>query len=91
MSAIKLGWKVKDYITGFTGIAISQTKYLHGCTQIGVRSEELHEGKPIDVQWFDEPRLEVVEKTPVFRSEGSDPTPGGPRPTPPSKSHPKAG
>lgn len=89
MSKIKLGFKVKDYITGFTGIAIAKTKYLHGCTQFGVRSQELHEGKPINPVWFDEPRLIIVEEAPVFRSEGSDPTNGGPQPTPSSKSRPK--
>jgi len=88
---IKLGNKVKDAITGFTGIAISKTKYLHGCTQWGLRSQELHEGKPIAVQWFDEPRLEVLEASEPVRTEGSDARPGGPRSTPPSRSPSTAG
>jgi hypothetical protein len=87
MSKIKLGYKVKDTITGFEGITISKTEYLHGCTQWGVKSKGLHEGKPIPMQWFDDPRLEVVKKLKVERREGSDPTPGGPKPTPPSRSH----
>jgi len=28
--AIKLGWKVRDTITGFTGIATARYEYLHG-------------------------------------------------------------
>lgn len=91
MSKVKLGNKVKDTLTGFTGIATSQTKFLHGCTQWGVKSEELHEGKPIALQYFDDPRLEVVEASDVVRAEGSDPANGGPGPsTRPSRSHPSS-
>ena len=91
MPTIKLGYKVRDTITGFEGITTSKTDYLHGCTQWGVKSKGLHEGKPIEAQWFDEPQLTVVEELEVNRTEGSDPTPGGPKPTPPSRSHSSKG
>lgn len=88
MAKIQLGDQVKDIISGFTGITISRTDYLHGCTQWGVKSQELHEGKPISMQWFDEPQLGVVKEAVVAKVEkGSDAPPGGPRATPPSRSH----
>lgn len=54
---IKLGDKVKDPISGFTGTAVGITKYLWGCTSIGVCTNVLKDGKPIEWQWFDENRL----------------------------------
>jgi len=33
---IKLGQKVKDIVSGVTGIAVSRCEYLNGCVQYGV-------------------------------------------------------
>jgi hypothetical protein len=79
---IKLGDRVRDEITGFTGIAIGITEFQHGCTRVGVKSQELHEGKPINAEWFDEPQLKVIKKEVVKR--GSRRT-GGPMPSTPQK------
>lgn len=57
--AIKLGTTVTDSITGFTGVAISRTEFLHGCARVAVQPKGLHEGKPIEAQYFDE--LQLVE------------------------------
>jgi len=40
---IKLGDKVKDIVTGYTGIATSKTEYLNGCIQISVLSPQTKE------------------------------------------------
>lgn len=53
---VELGRRVKDKITGFTGIAIERVTYLHGCPQVNVCSEELDSGRPVVVS-FDEPGL----------------------------------
>ena len=76
---IKLGNKVKDSITGFTGIAIGRTEWMYGCARVGVRSTELTDGKPVDDQWFDEQQLSVVEATLPQVSPKSSATTGGPR------------
>jgi len=60
---IDLGSKVKDMITGFTGIAIARTEWLYGCTRIVIESQELKDGKPVAPSWFDEQRVEEI--TPV--------------------------
>ena len=59
---LKLGSRVKDKITGFTGIIIGRTQWLHNCNTYLVKSETLKDEKPIDAQNFDEPQLEVLEK-----------------------------
>lgn len=56
---IELGARVKDRITGFSGVAVSVTHWLYGCTRYGVQSETLDkDGKPIEAEWFDEQSLD---------------------------------
>lgn len=78
---ITLGSMVRDKITGLTGIAVCRTDWLHGCCRIGVQSQQLHDGKPIDPQYFDEPQLEVVTEEP----KRDAPATGGPRNDPSSR------
>lgn len=61
MAEIKLGDKVKDRITGLTGIAIGVTTWLYGCRRLVVQPQELKDGKPVEFTSFDEPQLELVE------------------------------
>lgn len=75
---VKLGDRVKDSITGFMGIAIGKTEGLHGCMRFGVEPEALHEGKPIEAQWFDDQRLELVEELEPPVSKDSVAESGGP-------------
>jgi len=60
MFKIELGAKVKDRITGFTGIVGSRTEYLTGCRRYGVQFQKLSkDGKPQNWQYFDEDMLTV--------------------------------
>lgn len=77
--AIKLGSEVKDVYTGFSGVATGRTEYLYGCTRVLVEPRELHEGKPIDGQWFDEQRIELVTESAPKVSADSSAGPGGPQ------------
>jgi len=95
-----LGKEVKDIITEFSGVAIGVTSWITGCTTVGIQPKELKEGKRIDVEWFDENRIDVVgpgvsreivdgiriaQKTAKTRAES-----GGPQPTPgDGRSHPR--
>lgn len=76
MSEIRLGSRVKDQITGFQGIVVVISEYLHGCRRIGVIPEELREGKPGDAQFFDEPQVELLQEN-VIASTASKKGPGG--------------
>jgi hypothetical protein len=79
--AIKLGSKVRDKITGLTGIAYGRTEWLHGCTRITVQPQELKDGAPVAMSSFDEPQLEVIEEDhPATRDRQT--STGGPRPEP---------
>ncbi len=92
---VELGSTVKDILTGFTGIATGRTEWLFGCTRIAIEPTKLKEGKPIDAEWFDEQRVEVIKKTKPIMSETflrsqvppltdspSDSPPGGPQKDP---------
>jgi len=83
---IPLGCIAKDTITGFQGVVVGHTEWLWGCVLLGLLSPTLQEGKPTDVQWFDQARVEVVEaESGKARVETKDPS-GGPQagPQPPS-------
>lgn len=83
---IELGWKVRDQITGFEGIAIARTEWLYGCTRYVIEPNKLDkDGKLPDPHSFDEQRLIVLERSPKFISPDMTDAakkPGGPRPDP---------
>ncbi len=58
---VHLGDKVRDVISGLTGIICSRTEFIYGCVRVGVQPQELKDGKPIESSHFDEPQLEVLE------------------------------
>ena len=68
---IALGSIVRDTITGFAGVATGRTEWLHGCERYCIEPQELREGKPIEAQWFDVDRLEVlVDKDAPVKTTG---------------------
>ena len=84
MATVQLKDKVRDTITGYTGIAIARTEWMHGCSRITIQSQELRDGKPVDSCTFDEPQVEALESA-------SQPTPaprGGPTPAPQRQADP---
>lgn len=81
--SIELGDRVKDKITGISGIAIGVTEWLYGCRRIVIQPEEIMDGKPVDSFSIDEPQLEIVEKNPLKKKpveEGA--RKHGPKPEP---------
>lgn len=75
---IKLGDKVKDTVTGFTGVAVARTEWLNGCTRWNIQPPMKKDGTLPQCESFDEPQLEVLK--PSFFSRKTDT--GGPRPEP---------
>ena len=60
---IKLGQKVKDSLTGFTGIVVSATEYLYGCRRLEVQPDKLNKDNTVaGSRWIDEPQLTLVGK-----------------------------
>lgn len=77
---VRNGDKVKDRVTGFTGIVIGITTWLNGCIRAGIQSEAFRDGLPIDPYWVDVGQLEVLEQKVLEqggRVQPLDP-PGGP-------------
>jgi hypothetical protein len=59
---ITLGDKVKDKVTGFTGIAVARTEWLNGCVRISVQPEGVtKEGATFKIEAFDLEQLEVTK------------------------------
>lgn len=60
---IGLGDRVKDPITGFAGIVVAVTTWLHGCIRIAVQPEALEkDGKPKEDRYFDQSQLILVKR-----------------------------
>ena len=78
MTRIELGQTARDTITGFEGVVVADTKWLHGCRRLSLQPRALKDGKPLESHTFDEPQLELVVAQP---EAGTDQT-GGPRPEP---------
>ena len=86
---IKLGSKVRDTLTGFEGIAVGRTEWLFGCARVTIEPDRLtKEGLPIEAQWFDEQRVELVKNLPVEVSADSSATSGGPQRDPSRPANP---
>lgn len=63
MSKIMLGDFVKDTVTGFSGVAMSDAEYMYNCRRILVQPRGLKDGAVQGSEWFDDCQLEFVEKT----------------------------
>lgn len=79
---IKLGDKVKDKISGFTGIAVSRIEYINGCIQYGVKPRVKKNGEMPDIQYIDEKQLSIISKKVRIKKERT----GGPQSDAPKKS-----
>lgn len=61
-----LGLRVKDRVTGLTGVATSVCFDLYGCVQAAIHHGLTSDGKPAEQHWYDVTRLEVVSNEPVM-------------------------
>lgn len=57
---IKLGSKVRDVITGYTGIATGRVEYITGCDQLLVSPPVKDGGEFVESKWLDKQRLVAV-------------------------------
>lgn len=79
MTRIELGDVARDTITGFQGVVIADTKWLHGCRRLTLQPQTLDkDGKVQESMTFDEPQLAKVTAA-VAAGTGNT---GGPRPEP---------
>lgn len=74
---ISLGTRAKDRLTGFTGVIVGITQWLGGCVRYGIQAQKLKDEKPVDVEWFDDHRVE-----PIFVKKEKKGKIGGPQKDP---------
>lgn len=55
-----LGFKIRDRVTGMTGVATSVSFDLYGCVQIILNPGVDKDGKTKDLQWLDFNRVEKI-------------------------------
>ena len=79
---VELGDQVIDAVTGFSGIALARTTWLHGCDRITIQPRVDRKGEVPGMEVFDEPQIKVTKRA-VVKSQGIDT--GGPIPTPTQK------
>jgi len=75
MSEVKLGDRVKDNVSGFTGVAVSRHDYINGCTRSTVQPQIDKNGRLPDAETFDALQLKVTEAT-VAKSDPRGLVPG---------------
>lgn len=61
MSAISLGDKAQDQITGFEGVVTGKCVYISGCDQILLAGRVKPDGSKAESQWFDIDRCLLIE------------------------------
>lgn len=77
---VVLGDRVKDKVTGLSGIAVARTEWLYGCIRITVQPEKLgKDGNVPETSTFDEPQLEVVKSQVVKNTKINTVANYGPR------------
>lgn len=60
---IKLGDKVKDTITGYSGVCTAIITFLNGCRRIGIQGKGLDKNNlPVDPYYVDETTVVLVKK-----------------------------
>jgi len=80
MSEIKLGDRVKDTISGLSGIVSAIHLYMFGCVRLTITPEGHKDGVPFEAFTIDKEQCKKVKKE-VVKKDGNKP-PAGPRNTP---------
>jgi hypothetical protein len=74
---VRLGDVVKDKITGLEGVVTGLVVYTNGTEQLGVQSEQLEQGKPVDIVWFEAPQVDIIQTQKLNSPQFHEPIPLG--------------
>ena len=74
VTVIELGDVAKDKISGFEGVVVAITEWLHACKRVTLQPEDINPktGQPVDNFTFDMPQLEMVNKGGYGKQEISE-------------------
>ncbi len=81
---IRLGDLAKDSLTGFTGVVVAITDWIHGCRRLTLQPRALKDGRPIESYTVDAPQCQLVKSGKFVSSVVAY----GPRPDPVTKKLP---
>ncbi len=73
-----MGCRARDTITGFTGIVTGMAQYITGCDQVLLKPKVDEKGADVNGCWYDDGRLEYVDKGVKLKDVQGD-KPGGPQ------------
>ena len=82
MRKVENGDKVRDIVTGFSGICVGITQWLNGCRRVAIQPKIGDDGKLVEPLWFDEQQIEVVSAG-AIKIDRQDT--GGPLPSRPTR------
>ncbi len=68
-----LGARVRDKITGLTGVVTGHVRYITGCNQALVQPPVGEDGVMRESHWIDEQRLESTGDVAVVLDNGANP------------------
>ena len=71
----RLGDRVRDVVTGFTGIATSYTRHLTGCDSVGVEGRVRGDEQKPSFRWVDVFCVEVLKSNVVNATPMPDDVP----------------
>lgn len=69
----KLGWTLRDKITGFEGIVTGRCEYISGCHQVLLVPKVDEKGGHREGHWFDESRCDRVGSDELTLTIGNNP------------------
>lgn len=62
-TAAQPGDLARDLVTGFEGVIVTRSTWLHGCDRLTIQPNKLgSDDKPIGEETFDEDRIEIIQK-----------------------------
>lgn len=84
---MQLGDKARDVVTGFTGIITGHAEHISGCDTYGLQPPVNDKGESVEIRWFDENRIEVLQAAavtivPVAKDRPLHRATGGPQDAP---------
>lgn len=59
---IKLGQRVRDRISGFSGVVTAYSQHLNGCDRVWISPPVDKDGKIVEGMWIDIYSLDVVDE-----------------------------
>ena len=74
-----IGKKIKDKVSGMSGVVVSVTYFLNGCIRLSIQPPIDKDGKMRDERWFDIQQIELVEKPAEKPVEVERSATGGPQ------------